>query len=129
MASAPAPDTPRSVAVVGARGAAGEPGCGRRPGPGPRALRRPSGNATGGRLHPRRGAAMLRALSWSTKVEAAFARPWSMLCAHRWLVCAGVACIPLHAAVTLWMPRLWGGVLDALRGRDAGDGAAAEGLA
>ena len=64
-------------------------------------------------------------MSGANRIKAAFARPWRLLCAHRWLVLAGVGCIPLHAAVTLSMPRLIGGLLDTLHG--GADGAAAGG--
>ncbi|MCY2956470.1 MAG: ABC transporter ATP-binding protein [Planctomycetota bacterium] len=54
-------------------------------------------------------------MSSAKKVTAAFARPWSLLCAHRRLVWIGALCIPPHAFVTLWMPRLWGDVIDSVR--------------
>ena len=64
-------------------------------------------------------------MSWSQKVKAAFARPWSLLRKHRWLVFAGAICIPPHAFVTLWMPRLWGGIIDGIDAAHRAPGTAA----
>ncbi|MGE3172657.1 MAG: ABC transporter ATP-binding protein [Planctomycetota bacterium] len=74
---------------------------------------------------------MLRRLDWLRNASAALARPWSMLRRHRPLVVLGLLCIPVHAAVMLWMPALMGGALDAMAhaphpgalGAEAGDGA------
>ena len=45
---------------------------------------------------------------------AALHRPWQMLMRRRGMVLLGMACVPLHAAVSLWMPSVMGGVLDQL---------------
>ncbi len=59
---------------------------------------------------------------------AALRRPWQLLLTHRWLVLIGVLFVPVHAAISLWMPRLLGQTLDLLQ-RGAAAGAAADGAA
>jgi ATP-binding cassette, subfamily B, multidrug efflux pump len=64
---------------------------------------------------------MLRSLSSSRSIARAFGRPLRLLWAHRLLVLIGSLCVPIHAAVTLWMPRLLGDTLDLLQhGLEAG---------
>ena len=58
---------------------------------------------------------MLRTLSSFRSIARAFGRPLRLLWAHRLLVLLGCVCIPIHAAVTLWMPRLLGDTLDLLQ--------------
>ncbi len=58
---------------------------------------------------------MLRTLSSFRSIRRAFGRPLRLLWAHRLLVLLGCVCIPIHAAVTLWMPRLLGDTLDLLQ--------------
>ncbi|MFM1873887.1 MAG: hypothetical protein RL398_3309, partial [Planctomycetota bacterium] len=54
---------------------------------------------------------------------AALRRPWQLLTRRRGLVLLGSALVPVHAAVSLWMPGLLGDALDLLRagGPDAAD--------
>ncbi len=66
---------------------------------------------------------MLRRLSRLRSSLDAFRRPLRLLARHRWLVATGVALVPVHAAITLWMPRLLGDSLDLLRQADGGAGA------
>lgn len=56
-----------------------------------------------------------------------FRRPFAMLRRHWLLVTTGMLCVPLHAAVLLWMPRLMGSAIDSLA--PPGDGGAAPGAA
>jgi ATP-binding cassette subfamily B multidrug efflux pump len=58
---------------------------------------------------------MLARLSWLAMLRRAFGRPLAMLRAHWAIVALGVALVPVHAAVSLWMPRLLGETLDHLR--------------
>jgi ATP-binding cassette subfamily B multidrug efflux pump len=64
---------------------------------------------------------MLAALSWLRPLRRAFGRPTALL-ARQWRrVAIGCALVPVHAAVTLWMPRLLGDALDAMaQGGDRG---------
>ncbi|MEO6594719.1 MAG: hypothetical protein ABIP94_08190, partial [Planctomycetota bacterium] len=55
-------------------------------------------------------------MSWSRSIARAFGRPLTLLRRHLGLVLAGSLFIPVHAAVSLWMPRLLGNVLDELQG-------------
>jgi ATP-binding cassette subfamily B multidrug efflux pump len=57
---------------------------------------------------------MLAPLSWLRSLRRAFGRPLALLRAHWWIVVVGTALIPVHAAVSLWMPRLLGETLDQL---------------
>jgi ATP-binding cassette subfamily B protein len=57
---------------------------------------------------------------------AALRRPWQLLARRRALVLTGVLFVPVHAAVTLWMPRLLGDTLDLLQERRAGGDVAAQ---
>ncbi len=61
---------------------------------------------------------MLCVLSWSSSITRAFGRPLRLLMRHRLLVVTGCLCIPVHAFVTLWMPRLLGDTLDLLQDRE-----------
>ncbi len=58
---------------------------------------------------------------------AVFGRPWSMLWRHRPMVLVGLCCVPVHAAVLLWIPRLFGEALDDLQ-LHAGDLSAGNGI-
>lgn len=58
-------------------------------------------------------------------LRTAFARPANMLLRHRWTLLAGIACIPVHAAASLWMPALLGEALDLLGAAGARGGDAA----
>ncbi|MBK8096891.1 MAG: ABC transporter ATP-binding protein [Planctomycetes bacterium] len=63
---------------------------------------------------------MLQHLFRLRSLRRAFGRPTRLLASHWRLVAVGVACVPIHAAATLWMPRLLGETLDLLaRGRGA----------
>ena len=53
-------------------------------------------------------------MHWIKNTTKAFARPYSMLRQHRFMVLGGLACLPIHAAALLWMPSLIGGVIDGL---------------
>ncbi|MEC7584140.1 MAG: ABC transporter ATP-binding protein [Planctomycetota bacterium] len=53
-------------------------------------------------------------MRWLQNTSKAFARPFGMLRRHRLMVVAGLACLPIHAAVLLWMPSLMGGMIDSL---------------
>jgi len=44
-----------------------------------------------------------------------FGRSWRLLLRHRWSVLAGLLCIPVHSAILLWTPRLFGEAIDMLR--------------
>jgi len=68
---------------------------------------------------------MLARLSWLRSSLQAFRRPWALLLRHRWLAIVGVACVPLNAAASLWMPALMGNALDELGKRAADSGHAA----
>jgi ATP-binding cassette subfamily B protein len=57
---------------------------------------------------------MLRVLSWYRSLRRAFGRPLSLLQRHWLIVVIGTLLVPVHAAVTLWMPRLLGDALDHL---------------
>ncbi len=57
---------------------------------------------------------MLRVLSWSRSIARAFGRPTALLRRHTGIILLGTLCIPVHAAVSLWMPRLLGETLDRL---------------
>jgi ATP-binding cassette subfamily B multidrug efflux pump len=57
---------------------------------------------------------MLRPLSWTRSLRRAFGRPLALLRRHWLLVLVGTAFVPVHAAVSLWMPRLLGDTLDHL---------------
>ncbi len=57
---------------------------------------------------------MLACLSWLAMLRRAFGRPLAMLRAHWPIVAIGTALVPVHAAVSLWMPRLLGETLDHL---------------
>ncbi len=63
---------------------------------------------------------MLRTLSRFRSLRRAFGRPLALLRAHWGIVALGCLFVPVHAAVSLWMPRLLGNALDQLgRGGDA----------
>ncbi len=64
---------------------------------------------------------MLRALSWFRPLARAFGRPAALLRRHAGLVLFGTALVPVHAAVTLWMPRLLGDTLDQLQAGGSAD--------
>ncbi len=53
-------------------------------------------------------------LSWNRSLRRAFGRPLALLVRHWRIVCVGSAFVPVHAAVSLWMPRLLGDTLDHL---------------
>jgi ATP-binding cassette subfamily B protein len=57
---------------------------------------------------------MLRPLSWTRALTRAFGRPSRHLRRHWRPVTIGMLLVPVHAAITLWMPRLLGETLDAL---------------
>ena len=57
---------------------------------------------------------MLGRLSRLRSLRRAFGRPLALLRRHWLLVLVGTACVPVHAAVSLWMPRLLGDTLDHL---------------
>lgn len=64
---------------------------------------------------------MLRPLSLLRSTRRAFGRPLRLLWRHRAAVIIGTLLLPVHAAVTLWMPALLGETLDLLSGSaDAG---------
>ena len=52
---------------------------------------------------------------------AVFRRPWSMLRRHKRTVLIGLCCVPIHAAILLWIPRLLGDAIDSLQSVVAGD--------
>ena len=58
---------------------------------------------------------MLRDLSWSRSIARAFGRPLLLLRRHTGLVLLGMLFVPVHAAVSLCMPRLLGEALDNLQ--------------
>ncbi|MBL8728858.1 MAG: ABC transporter ATP-binding protein [Planctomycetes bacterium] len=53
-------------------------------------------------------------MSTLRSIARAFGRPASLLRRHLVLVLVGMAFVPVHAAVSLWMPRLLGNALDQL---------------
>lgn len=55
---------------------------------------------------------MLRLLHWTRSLSRAFRRPLAHLRRQWLLVSVGLALVPVHAAVSLWMPRLLGEALD-----------------
>jgi ATP-binding cassette subfamily B protein len=55
-------------------------------------------------------------LAWIRSSARAFGRPLALLRRHRWLVAIGLLGVPIHAAVSLWIPRLLGDTLDLLQG-------------
>jgi ATP-binding cassette subfamily B protein len=57
---------------------------------------------------------MLRSLSSFRSIVRAFGRPAALLRRHLALVLVGMLFVPVHAAVSLWMPRLLGDALDQL---------------
>lgn len=57
---------------------------------------------------------MLRPLSWYRSLHRAFGRPLALLRRHWLIVVVGTLFVPVHAAVSLWMPRLLGDTLDHL---------------
>jgi ATP-binding cassette, subfamily B, multidrug efflux pump len=57
---------------------------------------------------------MLRLLSRLRPLRRAFARPLRQLREHQGIVAIGCLFVPVHAAVSLWMPRLLGDTLDQL---------------
>jgi ATP-binding cassette, subfamily B, multidrug efflux pump len=57
---------------------------------------------------------MLRPLSWTRQLARAFGRPLRLLRRHSLAVVVGMLFVPVHAAATLWMPRLVGDTLDGL---------------
>ena len=59
-------------------------------------------------------------MSWLRSLHRAFGRSFRLLRPHRATVAVGLLLVPVHAAVTLWMPRLLGQTLDLLSG---GEGA------
>jgi ATP-binding cassette subfamily B protein len=64
---------------------------------------------------------MLIPLSWLRSIARAFGRPAALLRRHAGLVVVGTLLIPVHAAVSLWMPRLLGDTLDRLKGGGTAD--------
>ncbi|MBL9076813.1 MAG: ABC transporter ATP-binding protein [Planctomycetes bacterium] len=54
-------------------------------------------------------------MAWTRSIARAFGRPTALLRRHLGLVLIGVLFVPVHAAVSLWMPRLLGDALDALQ--------------
>ncbi len=64
---------------------------------------------------------MLRPLSSFRSIARAFGRPAALLRRHLALVLVGMAFVPVHAAVSLWMPRLLGNALDNLDGGGSAD--------
>ena len=54
-------------------------------------------------------------MSLHGSIRRAFGRPAALLRRHLTLVLIGVLFVPVHAAVSLWMPRLLGETLDALQ--------------
>ena len=64
---------------------------------------------------------MLGSLSRLASIRRAFGRPLALLRTHWGIVAVGSAFVPVHAAVSLWMPRLLGDALDRLTA--GGDGA------
>ncbi|HEX6810017.1 MAG TPA: ABC transporter ATP-binding protein [Planctomycetota bacterium] len=64
---------------------------------------------------------MLFSLSWSRSIARAFGRPAALLRRHTGTVVIGTLFIPVHAAVSLWMPRLLGDTLDRLKAGGASD--------
>ena len=71
---------------------------------------------------------MLRVLSWYRSIARAFGRPLRLLWRYRLTVALGTLCIPVHAVVTLWMPRLLGDTLDLLQDPTTGSLAAVDQL-
>lgn len=63
----------------------------------------------------------LRPLSSLRSIARAFGRPTALLRRHLGLVLTGVLFVPVHAAVSLWMPRLLGDALDHLAAGGAKD--------
>lgn len=53
-------------------------------------------------------------MSWYRSIARAFGRPTKLLRRHLGTVVLGTLLVPVHAAITLWMPRLFGETLDAL---------------
>jgi ATP-binding cassette subfamily B protein len=64
---------------------------------------------------------MLFSLSWLRSIARAFGRPAALLRRRTGLVVAGTLLIPVHAAVSLWMPRLLGDALDRLKSGGTAD--------
>lgn len=64
---------------------------------------------------------MLRTLSWFRSIARAFGRPTALLRRHAGTVLLGTLLVPVHAAVTLWMPRLLGDTLDHLQDGGSSD--------
>jgi len=64
---------------------------------------------------------MLFPLSWLRSIARAFGRPAAMLRRRTGLVVVGTLLIPVHAAVSLWMPRLLGDALDGLKSGGTAD--------
>ncbi|MBX3462015.1 MAG: ABC transporter ATP-binding protein [Planctomycetes bacterium] len=54
-------------------------------------------------------------MSWHRSIARAFGRPAALLRRHLGLVFVGMFFVPVHAAVSLWMPRLLGDALDHLQ--------------
>lgn len=72
---------------------------------------------------------MLRPVSFLANLKRRFGRPFAMLRRHAWLVAAGVACIPIHAAASLLIPHWFGRALDLLKRDGEGIAEREDGLA
>ena len=57
---------------------------------------------------------MLLALTWTRALHRAFARPLRHLRRYWLIVSIGMLLVPVHAAISLWVPRLLGNALDNL---------------
>ena len=79
-----------------------------------RETRTPVAPLVSGFASPRRRVDAARPLSRFRSIARAFGRPTALLRRHLGLVVIGVLFVPVHAAVTLWMPRLLGQTLDEL---------------
>ena len=64
---------------------------------------------------------MLFPLSWLRSIARAFGRPAALLRRRTGLVVLGTLLIPVHAGVSLWMPRLLGDALDQLKSGGTAD--------
>ena len=53
-------------------------------------------------------------MPWLRSLLRAFRRPFRHLRRHRAAVTVGLLFVPVHAAISLWMPRLLGDTLDQL---------------